>query len=802
MFEVKSVTPRVQRLRQRYRDTIPSLDAERTRIITDYYKISKNEVPIIRRAKALYKILANMTVRVEPDELLVGNVGKHFRGCNIWAEYSGLTWLVEELDSGVFDKKAISDSLMLLDEEDRNYLRSVEGFWQENGLSAKVDAAMPEELQTLAEAGVLPHGPFGNAFVPHGHFNANYRKAVEKGFSAIRQEALDKLEEMRGKIGGNNAEKYFFFHAIVITCDSVILFSKRYAVECRAQAQDAANEKRRAELLQMAESLDWIMENPGRTYHEALQICLLYHIIMNIEGSYLGLTMGRIDQHVGDYLKADLKAGRITMEEAQELMDCFFLKMGDLFVSGPVFLLRIIGTYSNNMRMTIGGRKPDGGDATNEATYLCLQSAARLKLHDPTLSLGLHKDSPKELWEAGIETAKIVGGIPTLENSDLIIDILHKRGLALEDARNYCTVGCVEITGSGCEFANPSAPFSKTFLNINNVLLQAINNGINPQNNKQAGLQTGYLYEMDSFEQVQDAFKAQLEYFMDWHITLNNILEYVGNKEIPIPIASATMDGCMESGRDLMMGGAKYNSTGGATLGVGTLADSLAAIKYIVYDKKLCTARELYNAVLANWEGYELLRQRIINKVPHYGNGDPYADELASWAIDLFSSRLNTYVSARGGHRAGIYSAGAHIMHGYQTYTTPNGRRNGEPVSDGASPSQGRDTYGPTGVARSIIALHPYNFGNGLQFCMKFHPTSIRGENGNEKLWQFVSTFFNEGGMQIQYNMVDADTMRQAQARPEEYRDLVVRVAGFSAYFVELHRDLQDDLISRTDIGM
>jgi pyruvate formate-lyase/glycerol dehydratase family glycyl radical enzyme len=800
VFELRAITPRVQGLRQRYRDTIPALDAERTRIITDYYRTSKNEVPIIRRARALSEILAGMTVRVEPDELIVGNVGKYFRGCNIWAEYSGLTWLVDELDSGVFDKKAVADGFMLLDEEDREYLRSLEAFWRENWVSATVDAAMPEELETLVTAAVLPHGPVANAFMPHGHFNANYRKAVEKGFGALRQEACDRLEEMRGRIRGNNGERYFFYRSIVIACDSAILFSKRYAAECRAQAQGMAEEKRRAELLQMADSLDWIMEHPSRTFREAVQCCLLYHIIMNIEGSFLGLTIGRIDQHTGDYLKADLETGRITIEEAQEVMDCFFLKMGDLFVSGPVPLTRVIGAYSNNMRMTIGGRKPDGSDATNEATYLCLQSAARLKLHDPTLSLGLHRDSPKEAWEAGIETAKIVGGIPTLENTDLIIDILHKRGLAIEDARNYCTVGCVETTGSGCEFANPSGPFSKTFLGINNVLLQAINNGVNPQNNKQGGLQTGYLFEMDSFVAVQSAFKAQLEYFMDWHLTLNNILEYVGNREIPIPIASATMDGCMESGCDITAGGAKYNSTGGATFGVGTLVDSLASIKYMVYDKRLCTARELYDAIMADWNGYELLRRRIMNEVPHYGNGDPYADELASWAIDLFTGRLNSYVGVRGGHRAGIYSAGAHVREGSRTHATPNGRRSGEPVSDGASPSQGADRNGPTGVARSVIALHPHNFGNGLQFCMKFHPASVRGQDGTEKLRQFVSTFFDEGGMQIQYNVVDSDTLKQAQARPEEYRDLVVRVAGFSAYFVELCSDLQNDLINRTEI--
>jgi pyruvate-formate lyase len=550
----------------------------------------------------------------------------------------------------------------------------------------------------------------------------------------------------------------------------------------------------------MADSLDRIMENPAQTFREAMQACFLYHIMLNIEGSFLGLTIGRIDQHVGDYLDADLAAGRITIEEAQEVMDCFFLKMGDLFVSGPVPLTRVIGAYSNNMRMTLAGRRPDGADATNRATYLCLQSAARLKLHDPTLSLGLHKDSPPELWEAGIETAKIVGGIPTLENSDLIIDILHQRGLAIEDARNYCIVGCVESTGSGCEFANPSAPFSKTFLNINNVLLQAINNGLNPETGERGGLETGYLYEMESFDQVKDAFTAQLAYFMDWHFTLNNVITHVGDREIPLPLASATMDGCVEKGRDITRGGAKYNSTGGATFGIGTLVDSLSAIKYMVFDKLLCTGRDLLDAVLADWKGYELLRQRIINNVPHYGNGDPYADDLASWAIDLFTGRLNSYVGARGGYRAGIYSAGAHVREGRRTSATANGRRSGEPVSDGASPSQGADRNGPTGVAQSALALHPHNFGNGLQFCMKFHPTSVRGRDGTEKLRHFVGAFFEEGGMQIQYNMVDSDTLKQAQAKPEDYADLVVRVAGFSAYFIELCRDLQDDLIGRTEI--
>ncbi|NLM46160.1 MAG: hypothetical protein GX200_05110 [Firmicutes bacterium] len=799
MFVLSPVSPRVQRLRERYRNTIPSLDAERTKIITEYYQKSMNEVPIIRRAKALYEILSKMTVRVEEDELIVGNVGKHFRGCLLWAEYNGLSWLKKELEDGTFDKRDTTTGVMKLRQEDRDYLMSVVDFWEENGIGAKLQAAMPEELEQLATADVLPHTTGLKYTVPHGHFNANYRKAVEKGFGAIRQEALEKLEKMKGYLPGKDAEKYFFYRAVVISCDAVILFSKRFAAECRRQAELTQDEKRRAELLKMADSLDWIMEHPARTFHEALQVVYLYHLAIHIEGNYLGLCLGRVDQHVGDYLEADLAAGRITLEEAQELVDCFCLKVGDIFMSGPAAMTHFLGSYSDNMRITIGGRKPDGSDATNKVTYMFLQSAARLKLHDPTFSLGLHKDSPPELWEAGIEVSKLVGGIPTLENTDLIIDILHKRGLALEDARNYCVVGCVEITGSGCEFANPSGPFSRTHLNIANVVLQAINDGKNPFNGKQGGLHTGYLYEMESFDEVKAAFAKQLEYFMNWHFTLNNIAEYIGNPLVPVPIASATMDGCMESGRDMMLGGAKYNSTGSACIGIATAIDSLVAIKYLVYDKKICTARELYDAIMANWEGYELLRERARNEVPYFGNGDPYADEIASWVSDLFTTRINNYIGPRGIHRAGIYSAGANVQQGYLTYATPNGRKAGEPVSDAASPTQGADKNGPTGVIASNIALHPYNYGNGLQFNMRFHPSSVEGEEGTAKLKQLVETFFELGGMQLQYNVVSADTLRKAQANPEEYRDLVVRVAGFSAYFVELYKDLQDDIIRRTE---
>ncbi|MBQ8831422.1 MAG: hypothetical protein IJ017_07460 [Oscillospiraceae bacterium] len=797
MYNFPSVTDRVKVLRQRYRDSLPTIDSERTRILTDYYKESMFEVPMIRRAKALYNILSKCTVRIEPDELIVGNTGKYYKGCMIFAEYNSLDWMPREFADGTYDARTIQEGKAYMAQEDRDYFCEVAPFWHDNCVGGRTTVEMPEEFPLLCATGAIPYHPMRRN-QSHGHFNANYRKVVDTGFGAIKAEALQKLEELKGNIGGNDAEKWYFYRSVVISCDAAMIFSKRLGAEARRQAEEAEG-KRKEELLKMADSLEWIMENPCRSFYEAVQAVYLYHLILCYEGSYLGLTIGRFDQHVGDYLERDLKNGVITYEKAQEIIDCFCLKVADLIGSGPKAFMTVIGSYSGNMRLTLGGRKKDGTDASNTATYMTLNSMARLKLHDPNTSLCVHEDTPAELWEAGVETSKLCGGNPTFDNADLIIGILQERGLSLEDARNFCIVGCVELSGSGCEFANVSAPFSRTFLTIPQVLVHAINNGINPVSGIQGGKATGYLYEMETFEDVKKAFADQLEYIMDWQHTFDTLTEYVGNPQVPVPIASATVDGCMESGRDMLVGGAKYNSTGNACIGIGTCIDSLLAIRYAVFEKKICTARELYDAWIANWEGYEDLRQRIINDTPFFGNGDPKTDEIASWVSDMYTSRINSYRGPRGGYQAGIYSAGVHVDMGKGVFATPNGRKAGAPLSDGASPTQGADKCGPTGVAQSVLALHPKNYRNGIQFNMKFHPKAVEGEEGVMKLRSFVEAFFEQGGMQVQYNIVSSDVLKAAQKNPEEHRDLVVRVAGFSAYFIELVPELQNDLISRTD---
>jgi len=801
MFEFGVPSERVQALRAMYRTSAPTMDAERSRIVTEYYMSHPNQAPAIRRSGVFYELLSRMTVRVEPRELLVGNLGKYYRNCPFAVEYDGAAWLVRDLRSGDFDRREAADGFAVMQQEDRDYFLNpeFEHYWNEHALSAYVDAYMPDGLDRVVTGGVLPYVAEGNCRSPHGHYNPNYNKVITKGFAAIREEALDALKIQTGNIADSDIDKIHFYKSIVTVCDAMIVFSSRYAEECRAQAGLETDEARRQELLQMADGLDWIMKHPARTFQEALQCILLYHYALSVDGNLIGLTIGRVDQMTGPFYEADLAAGRITEAQGQELMDCFFLKLTEFTMAGAAPFMQFFGAYTSNQRLTLSGRKADGSDATNAVTYLCLRSAGRLQLHDPTLSLCVHSDSPAGLVEAGLETVKRVGGVPTFENTDLIINVLHKDGRSLADARNFCVVGCVELTSSGCEFGNISGPFSRSYFNINNLLLQAINDGVNPMNGKKAGKDTGTLADMTSFQQVLNAYQTQFTYFMDWMHAMFTILEKAGNSQMPLPAVSATMDGCVESGKDMVYGGAKYNSTGLSCHGLGTLIDSLCAIRYLVFDEKICTGKELLDAVRADWKGCESLRLKAENEAPKFGNNDEMSNEIAAWVSDLFTQRVSRMKGVRGGFRAGVYSAGGNLATGRGTWATPNGRHSFEVVSDGASPTHGADKNGPLSVLNSILHLHAENYANGLQFCIRFHPTCFTRDDGVQKFKAMMGAFFAGGGMQMQVNVVDSGTLRAAQEKPEDYKDLVVRVAGFSAYFIELHKDLQNDIIQRTD---
>jgi pyruvate formate-lyase/glycerol dehydratase family glycyl radical enzyme len=805
IYKLSSVSERVAKIREKYRTTRPRICIERYKIVTEFYKETPQLQGILKRAGNFKNICEKIPVLINEDEIIVGWQAGKYRACALYPEIS-FGWFLDELKAGTIPERDVDP--YDIDDEDAAYILRTGDFWRKECLSAKVDEYIPLGYFEAAGSGATYFSSKNTCTSPVGHFVANFEKAMHLGFAAIRAEALSRMDKLEGVLFGDSVARYNFYRAVTTVCDGMITLSKRYAAECIRLASIESDPARKEELENMADCLNWIMENPCRSFHDALQCMFLYQIGLCLDGQQHGISFGRVDQYLGSFYEADISAGRITYEKAQELLDLFYLKVAEMNKIWPYFATLSGPGYTSGQLMTIGGVTREGEDATNPVSYMMLQSAGRLLLHDPPQSLRIHKGTPGKLWEAAIETTRIAGGVPTFENDDVIIPALMERGLPIESARNYCLIGCVEPQGCGDEWACPGGNGTESFFNLLGTFLLAINNGYNPMPGRdgklggQVGLPTGYLYEMKTFDEVLEATRKQIEHFVNWHVSLVNTWEYVASQHLQLPLLSATVDGCMESGRDVMNGGAKYNSTGNAGIAIGNITDSLAVVKYMVFDKKLVSARELYDAIMTNWEGKEDLRQFILNEAPHYGNDNEYTDRFAKWASDVYRSAVNAASGPRGRYAAGLYPVTAHVLFGMITAASPDGRKAGEPLSDGISPVQQMDKIGPTATLKSVSSIDQRKFSNGTLLNMKFHPTTLKNETGKSKLIALIQTYFALGGMEMQFNIVSGKVLRQAQEKPEEYRDLVVRIAGFSAYFVELYKASQDDIIKRTELNL
>ncbi|MDR0916692.1 MAG: hypothetical protein LBN02_05830 [Oscillospiraceae bacterium] len=810
-YTLKPISPRVQAIRERYRDTAPEICTARYRLITEFYTSHPELSGILRRALNFKNICENIPVRIDDGDIIVGAQSATYRACALYPENS-VSWLKDELTTRFISTRPIDP--YVISEGDREYVLSTLGYWEGECMSAKTDANIVDEYHDVSMNGVTQFADSGQTQQPVGHFVTGYNRAIRVGFAAIKAEADAKRAELiKNALSGDTIDAYNFYRAVGIVSEGVITLTKRYAARAAELAAVEPNAERRAELERMAECLNHTVENPARNFHEALQCLFMYQTALCLDANMHGMSFGRVDRYLGDFLERDLASGAITDEYAQELMDCFYLKVAEMnkpwsygaTMSGP--------GYTSGQLMTLGGVKADGEDATNAATYMMLQSIGRLVLHSPPQALLVHKNTPAALWEAAIETTKICGGVPTFENQDVIVPALMSRGMSLEDAREAAVVGCVEPAGCGNDWPACGGTGSESYMNLANALLLAINNGMPfapmlnafmeaPEGtpNKQVGASTGYLYDMRSIDEVIDAFRTQLDIFVRWHHMNINAFEYVARQFLPQPLVSATMEGCLESGRDVMYGGAKYNSTGNSAVGIGNVADSLNIINQLCFVEKSATTRELYDALRANWVGYEDMRAHILNDLPHYGNGYPECDRFADIVAQCFLNSVTACTGPRGVSAAGLYPVTTNVMFGSVTKATPDGRLSGEPLADGIAAPQGYDKQGPTMVLASVAAIDQSRFANGTLMNLKFHPNAINGADGVTKLTQLIKTYFTLGGMELQINVVSADTLKKAQTNPENYRDLVVRVAGFSAYFVELHPDGQADLIRRTEL--
>ena len=818
MYAFKPVTERIARMRDKVRDRLIVGDVTKSRIKREAEIKYKEYPPVVRRAAEALYVIERMPIDIVEDEYFAGDVGNKSWGSQrgqMWVAMCDIenTWPMGE--DGLYhapdeDPYYSHQKLAISPEDLKAFREDMERDREANG-GIRAEKWLPEGAMDVYRLECTAFGKPGNemftssALIPPGHLTPGFQHILKRGYGDIKKQAQDWMDARRGNVMGDDMSKYLFYSGAVLACDGAITLTRRYADKAREKALTAATPERKAELERMAEGLDHIAEGTPRSFWEACQMYMLYHIFLNVDCTPGVTSIGRFDQTVWPYLKKDLDSGAITMDYAQELVDAFFLKLNIFFGGGMGEPAQINGIGHIGQHTTIGGCIPEtGACAVNPVSYMVLESIARLELHEPTISLRVTKDTPKEMWDCAIATSMRVGGLPLLQNDDVIIPgILRELGFTLEDARDYSFIGCQEIVGSGTDYPAPNG----SAMGINGiywpiVLDMAINNGINPMNGRQAPKEycSGYLYEMKSFEEVKAALEKLANWILTWIATLSNYTEHEYPRLFTYPNLSIGIEGCMEQGKDVSSGGAKYNSYGGTAIGLATVGDSLTAIKYMIFDKKLVDPKEYLDAVLADWEGYEPLRQRIINEAPHYGNADPYADAYMKYCLDLYYEICRPFHTARcKTYKCGMYGAADHVSQGEVTWATPDGRKEGMPIADAMSPVQGRDTNGPTSVFLSTCCFDHTRYMDGMAVNMKIHPTALNNDAGVQKLEDMIRTYFDEGGMEVQFNVVDAKTLREAQQHPEKYHNLVVRIAGYSAYFVDMTTQMQNDIISRAE---
>jgi formate C-acetyltransferase len=818
LFEFAPISERVLRLVER-RDYVNHghmrINTERTKLYTDYYKAHEAQYPVLKRAGAMRYWCENCTAPVFDEDILVGSISPDFRSMNFYVEWD-VSWLERTMNDSDEKFRAAwqSPGAVYMSDVEREHMREAAEYWKTRTISAYMQGIMPEEMWQTAENGGQG---MQISSIGQGHYIGGYDKAVNVGFGAVLREVEAKLENMRGHVFGTDARTHAFYRGVAEVCRGAIALSKRYAASCREKAQ-LAETTRRAQLLKMADSLDWIMENPARTYWEGLEVLLLYQIMLCTDAQQHGESYGRVDKYVGHLLERELREGAITPDEAQELTDAFILRSADFLCVATCppndaiialnnrskSLYNVLGQYetqTSGIHLTVGGQNSDGTDSTNEVTRLVLKAYGRLGIPDPTAAIRIHPDTPEEIWQLAIESSKRAGGMPQFQNDEVIVPMLTARGLSLEDARNYSIVGCVEPSGSGCEWAACGNDGALSIWSLINCVVLAIHGGVNPITGVR-GAPCKKLYEYDSFEEFRDTVEAQAKRSLDWYITNCNFYEQIYGEYFPCVAASAMLEGCVESGLDAMWGGCKYNSTGITCIGIGNVADSLISIKKLCFDEKRVPLRELYDALIADWDGYEDLRQVIINEVPHYGNANDDVDAQAAWGMGVFADHVRTCEGPRGKYCGGTFTMTAHLHMAGVTPATPDGRADGDPLADAISPRQGFDKNGPTAYLISASKLPHRSLWNGDQLNIRFSPRSVQGDGGTVKLKDMIRTYFDLSGMQVQFNVVGTEELLEAQRNPHEYQNLVVRIAGFSTYFVELGLELQNDFITRTEQSM
>ena len=793
-----ALTERMQAFREEVLDEKPYIDAERALLATEAYEQNKNQPKVMQRALMLKNILANMSVYIEDRTLIAGNQAT--KNCNapIFPEYT-MKFVMDELDK--FEKR--DGDVFYITEETKEQLRSIAPFWENNNLRAKGEALLPDEVSVFMETGVF--GMEGKLNAGDAHLAVNYGKMLSEGLAGYEQRTRD-LKASLDLTDPASIDKYVFYKAVLIVIDAVRQFAARYAKLAENLAAKEPDAKRKAELIEMARICAKVPYEPAESFREAVQAVWFIQLILQIESNGHSLSYGRFDQYMFPYYKKDMDAGKIAQEEALELLTCLWIKTLTVNkIRSQAHTLSSAGSpmYQN---VTIGGQTTDKKDAVNDLSFLVLKSVAQTRLTQPNLTVRYHKNLNKAFFDECVEVMKLGFGMPALNNDEIIIPSFIRWGVKEEDAYNYSAIGCVETAVPG-KWGYRCTGMS--YINFPRVLLCAMNNGVDMTSGKRFTKGYGYFKDMESYEELLSAWDKTVREMTRYSVIVENAIDKASERDVPDILCSALTDDCIWRGKTIKEGGAVYDFISGLQVGIANMADSLAAIKKLVFEEKKITTGELWDAILDDFQSTESKRiqDMLIHEAPKYGNDDDYVDNLVVEAYDSYLDEIKKYPNTRyqrgpiGGIRyGGTSSISANVGQGVGTMATPDGRHAHEPLAEGCSPAHNADKNGPTAVFKSVAKLPTEKITGGVLLNQKMTPQILAKEENKQKLEMLIATFFNRlHGYHVQYNIVSRETLLDAQAHPEKHKDLIVRVAGYSAFFNVLSKATQDDIIGRTE---
>lgn len=788
-------TERIRRMREALLATMPEVCVERARYVTEAYRAHEADPPVLRRAKALAHVLDNMSIYIGEGELIVGNQASKPRAAPIFPEYS-VDWIEAEMDE--FATRP-ADQFLVSPEVKRELLEDILPYWRGRTLFDRAMATLPDWVRQAQEIGVISGR--GNITSGDGHIIVNYRKLMEKGLLGVRQEAEEALQRLNPYHAAEQ-KKRPFLEGVLITIDAAIRFAARYAAEAERQAAQESDPQRRAELQRIAETCRWVPAHAPRTWYEAIQSAWFVHLITQIESNGHSFSMGRLDQYTYPFYQADIAAGRLTEEEMLEVLQCLWLKLFSVNKIRPWAHTRFGIGYPTYQNVTIGGQTPDGQDATNELSYAVLRTIQETRLTQPNVSARYHLRTPERFLMECARTIRLGFGMPAMKNDEIIIPALLEKGVKPEDAYDYAIVGCVEAAVPG-KWGYRNTGMS--FLNLLKVLELAYNDGRDPNTGVCLHPGRGNLLTFRSFDELYDAFLDQLRFYTRAHVVMDTTADLALEELVPDAFCSALVDDCIARGLTIKEGGSVYDVVSGLQSGLANVANALMALKKLVFEDKELTSQQVMEALATNFAGVEgeRIRQRLLS-APKYGNDLDEVDGLATRVLSDYLEDIKAYRTTRYGrgpigctYAGSTSNISANVPLGQPVCATPDGRKAGEPIAEGVSPVHGTDTRGPTAVMHSVAKLPTIKMIAQL-LNLRLSPGSLRTDEGLQRLVQLLRGFQVLKGWHVQFNTVSTETLLAAQKNPEQYRDLVVRVAGYSALFVTLDKATQDDIINRT----